>query len=47
MKRGRKARLIESVTGKLKGYDGLMNLVLDDVQEVVRGEWWVLGRERG
>lgn len=25
------------VTGTLKGYDALMNLVLDDVQEVVRG----------
>lgn len=27
-----------SVTGTLKGYDALMNLVLDDVQEVLRGE---------
>lgn len=26
------------VTGTLKGYDALMNLVLDDVQEVMRGE---------
>ena len=25
------------VTGSLKGYDALMNLVLDDVQEVLRG----------
>jgi len=25
------------VTGTLKGYDALMNLVLDDVDEVVRG----------
>lgn len=25
------------VTGTLKGYDALMNLVLDEVQEVVRG----------
>lgn len=25
------------VNGTLKGYDALMNLVLDDVQEVVRG----------
>lgn len=25
------------VTGTLKGYDALMNLVLDDVQEVLRG----------
>ena len=25
-------------TGTLKGYDALMNLVLDEVQEVVRGE---------
>lgn len=24
--------------GTLKGYDALMNLVLDDVQETVRGE---------
>ena len=27
-----------AVTGTLKGYDALMNLVLDDVQEVLRGE---------
>jgi LSM domain-containing protein len=26
------------VTGTLKGYDALMNLVLDDVEEVMRGE---------
>lgn len=26
------------VTGTLKGYDALMNLVLDDVKETVRGE---------
>lgn len=25
------------VTGSLKGYDALMNLVLDDVEEVMRG----------
>lgn len=25
------------VTGTLKGYDALMNLVLDEVQEVMRG----------
>ncbi|CRK48925.1 hypothetical protein BN1723_020687, partial [Verticillium longisporum] len=25
------------VTGTLKGYDALMNLVLDDVEEVMRG----------
>lgn len=25
------------VTGTLKGYDALMNLVLDDVSEVLRG----------
>lgn len=25
------------VTGTLKGYDALMNLVLDDVKEVLRG----------
>lgn len=37
------------VTGTLKGYDALMNLVLDDVEEVMRGlstsilnfgKWW-------
>ncbi len=27
------------VTGTLKGYDALMNLVLDDVEEVMRGEY--------
>lgn len=27
----------EQVTGTLKGYDALMNLVLDEVQEAVRG----------
>lgn len=27
----------DSVKGTLKGYDALMNLVLDDVHEVVRG----------
>lgn len=27
-----------AVTGTLKGYDALMNLVLDDVQETVRGK---------
>ena len=26
------------MTGTLKGYDALMNLVLDDVQETVRGK---------
>lgn len=26
------------VKGTLKGYDALMNLVLDDVEETVRGE---------
>jgi LSM domain len=30
--------LVLLVTGTLKGYDALMNLVLDDVQEVLRGE---------
>ena len=30
------------VTGLLKGYDALMNLVLDDVQEVVRGRFPIL-----
>ena len=29
---------LEIVTGALKGYDALMNLVLDDVEEVLRGE---------
>jgi len=28
----------ETVTGTLKGYDALMNLVLDDVEEVMRGK---------
>jgi U6 snRNA-associated Sm-like protein LSm7 len=33
-----KANICESqVTGTLKGYDQLMNLVLDDVKEVMRG----------
>jgi len=27
----------QTVTGILKGYDALMNLVLDDVEEVLRG----------
>lgn len=27
----------QTVTGTLKGYDQLMNLVLDDVQELLRG----------
>lgn len=30
------------VTGTLKGYDALMNLVLDDVQEVLRGELFLV-----
>lgn len=30
-------RGITTVTGTLKGYDALMNLVLDEVQEVMRG----------
>jgi small nuclear ribonucleoprotein (snRNP)-like protein len=29
--------LLEPVTGTLKGYDQLMNLVLDDVKETMRG----------
>lgn len=29
------------VVGMLKGFDQLMNLVLDDVQEVMRGEWFL------
>ena len=28
---------LASVTGTLKGYDQLMNLVLDDVKETMRG----------
>jgi U6 snRNA-associated Sm-like protein LSm7 len=28
------------VTGTLKGYDQLMNLVLDDVKESMRGMFW-------
>lgn len=28
-----------TVTGTLKGYDQLMNLVLDDVKETMRGEF--------
>jgi hypothetical protein len=31
--------LLLPVTGTLKGYDALMNLVLDDVQEVLRGKF--------
>jgi U6 snRNA-associated Sm-like protein LSm7 len=27
------------VSGMLKGYDQLMNLVLDDVKESMRGKW--------
>lgn len=29
---------MQTVTGTLKGYDALMNLVLDDVEEVLRGK---------
>jgi small nuclear ribonucleoprotein (snRNP)-like protein len=32
------------VTGTLKGYDALMNLVLDDVDEVVRGMFFLFPR---
>lgn len=32
----------QSVTGTLKGYDQLMNLVLDSVKEITRGEVGVL-----
>jgi U6 snRNA-associated Sm-like protein LSm7 len=32
------------VTGTLKGYDALMNLVLDDVEEVMRGSLALLVR---
>jgi small nuclear ribonucleoprotein (snRNP)-like protein len=35
------------VTGTLKGYDALMNLVLDDVDEVVRGMFCSARGERG
>ena len=27
------------ITGTLKGYDALMNLVLDEVEEMTRGEF--------
>jgi small nuclear ribonucleoprotein (snRNP)-like protein len=36
-KRGMSTDAVEIVTGTLKGYDALMNLVLDDVSEVLRG----------
>ena len=32
------ATLMIIVTGVLKGYDPLMNLVLDDTKELLRGE---------
>lgn len=34
---GMSANSLKIVTGTLKGYDALMNLVLDDVSEVLRG----------
>lgn len=50
--------MFELVTGTLKGFDQLMNLVLDDVKETTRGEyywellaWWIVAnlcrRRRG
>ena len=33
------------VVGLLKGYDQLMNLVLDDVKEILRGMRAMYGRE--
>lgn len=30
----------ETVRGTLKGYDALMNLVLDEVQETLRGQYY-------
>jgi small nuclear ribonucleoprotein (snRNP)-like protein len=30
-------RLTDAVVGTLKGYDQLLNLVLDDVEEIMRG----------
>lgn len=30
---------LRTVTGTLKGYDQLMNLVLDEVKETMRGEF--------
>jgi small nuclear ribonucleoprotein (snRNP)-like protein len=40
LKQNPEANIYESqVTGTLKGYDQLMNLVLDDVKEVIRGSW--------
>ena len=37
--------MVVSVTGTLKGYDQLMNLVLDNVKEITRGEWQTLSLE--
>lgn len=33
---------MDIVSGTLKGYDALMNLVLDDVQELLRGLFCLL-----
>ena len=38
VKESKKLANTHKVTGTLKGYDALMNLVLDDVDEVVRGK---------
>lgn len=35
--RNKNADICITVTGTLKGYDQLMNLVLDDVKEITRG----------
>lgn len=37
---------MRTVVGTLKGYDQLMNLVLDDVKETLRGESPVLRKKR-
>ncbi|KAH8648381.1 U6 snRNA-associated Sm-like protein LSm7 [Xylariales sp. PMI_506] len=34
-------------TGTLKGYDALMNLVLDEVQEIVRGVYFSATHDEG
>jgi small nuclear ribonucleoprotein (snRNP)-like protein len=34
--------IFRTVIGTLKGYDQLMNLVLDDVKETMRGTWDML-----
>ena len=36
--------MIQSVTGTLKGYDQLLNLVMDDIEESLRGALRLLSR---